>query len=528
MSNKSRATTVLLLITTFFFWSSAANAEVPVLKWERGLVQEVVLGGVAATNNWKLELQGNGIEALKFTESSKSKENFIVFSVMIPESAPIGSYILSAIKPGGEVKVIAGVNLIGVEKTKSYRVTQVPRDLLAIIGILVFLTGVASTLRARKYSELHFICTQRLYDPFENRPLREVLGQKIKSAPYAMRIKAITGFNTSVFKFFILREGELIHRISPQLYSFMPIIGFIGGAIAANESQKAGGIALATLLVFIAMALIGIVDAFSGAMAILGFWFVELASGNITSFRDILLMFAVAISWLGPILAATLFQNVLPRDFSRSANPPSAIGKLIGILSGSVFGASIFYLGQKLVNSVLIEINVQREISVLALGIIAASLVIRGLLDMSVVEKAPSGKNSEKYPAESLSIARVNSPQTATVVFAMVFGFTYLWTQSSQDSLMIAALFSAPYFLLLIRFNKFKIKFLARIPRNILIESSLITAAAFVIFEQVSTLPLLSDDRATRFLVLAGCPGIIHAIISNACDSASRAEILQS
>ena len=201
MSNKSRATTVLLLITTFFFWSSAANAEVPVLKWERGLVQEVVLGGVAATNNWKLELQGNGIEALKFTESSKSKENFIVFSVMIPESAPIGSYILSAIKPGGEVKVIAGVNLIGVEKTKSYRVTQVPRDLLAIIGILVFLTGVASTLRARKYSELHFICTQRLYDPFENRPLREVLGQKIKSAPYAMRIKAITGFNTSVFKF---------------------------------------------------------------------------------------------------------------------------------------------------------------------------------------------------------------------------------------------------------------------------------------------------------------------------------------
>jgi len=164
----------------------------------------------------------------------------------------------------------------------------------------------------------------------------------------------------------------------------------------------------------------------------------------------------------------------------------------------------------------------------LALGIIAGSLVIRGLLDMSVVDKAPNGKNSEKYPAESLSIARVNSPQTATVVFATVFGFTYLWTQSSQNSLMIAALFSAPFFLLLIRFNKFRIKFLARIPRNILIESSLITAVAFVIFEQISTLPLLSDDRATRFLVLAGCPGIIHAIISNACDSASRVELPQS
>ena len=527
MRNKTRATSLLLLLAPLFFWMSAANAEVPVLKWERGQVQEVVLGGVAATNNWKIELQGNGIQALRFTESSKSKENYIVFSVMIPESAPIGSYILSAIKPGGEVKVIGGVNLIGVEKTKSYRVTKVPRDLLAIIGILVFLTGVASTLRARKYSELQFVCTQRLYDPFENRPLREVIGQKIKSAPYAMRIKAITGFNTSVFKFFILREGELIHRISPQLYSFMPIIGFIGGAIAANESQKAGGIALATLVVFIAMAMIGIVDAFSGAMAILGFWFVELATGNITSFRDILLMFAVAISWLGPILAATLFQSVLPRDFSRMGNQPSALGKLIGVLAGSVFGASIFYLGQKLVNSVLIEINVQREISLLALAIITGSLLIRGLLDMSVVEKAPSGKNTEKYPAESLAIARVNSPQTATVVFAVVFGFSYLWTQSSQDSLMIAALFSAPFFLLLIRFDRFRIKFLARIPRNILIESSLITLAAFVIFREVSTLPLLSDERAMRFLILAGCPGIIHAIISNACDSASRAEILK-
>ena len=92
---------------------------------------------------------------------------------------------------------------------------------------------------------------------------------------------------------------------------------------------------------------------------------------------------------------------------------------------------------------------------------------------------------------------------------------------------MIAALFSAPFFLLLIRFDRFRIKFLARIPRNILIESSLITLAAFVIFREVSTLPLLSDERAMRFLILAGCPGIIHAIISNACDSASRAEILK-
>ena len=50
------AVVLLALLPTY-----SAVADVPYLKWERGQVQQVVLGGIAAENNWKIQLQGNGI-----------------------------------------------------------------------------------------------------------------------------------------------------------------------------------------------------------------------------------------------------------------------------------------------------------------------------------------------------------------------------------------------------------------------------------------------------------------------------------
>jgi hypothetical protein len=43
---------------------SASVAEIPFLTWERGQLQEVVLGGQAASENWRVELQGNGIHSI--------------------------------------------------------------------------------------------------------------------------------------------------------------------------------------------------------------------------------------------------------------------------------------------------------------------------------------------------------------------------------------------------------------------------------------------------------------------------------
>jgi hypothetical protein len=76
---------------------SASAAEIPFLTWERGQLQEVVLGGQAASENWRVELQGNGITGLELKKSSLNPQGFAVYSLVIPEDTPLGGYSIVAI-----------------------------------------------------------------------------------------------------------------------------------------------------------------------------------------------------------------------------------------------------------------------------------------------------------------------------------------------------------------------------------------------------------------------------------------------
>ena len=502
---------------------ASAFADVPYLRWERGQVQQVVLGGAAAENNWKIQLQGNGIVPLDFTVSEKAQGGYLVYSLFIPVETPRGPYLIAAIKNSGEIKVVATILLLG---TDVYKVTAVPRDLAFIIGIFVFITAVTSTIRARKYAQMTFLSTQKIpvIGAFKEQS-KEPLLLKIRNYPYSSRVKSIAGFETSLFKFLLIREGELLHRASKNLYAYLPIAAFLGGLIAANETEKAGGIAKASLAVFIAMAVISIADAYSGVLATLGFWLAQLAFGNISSFRDILLMLAVGIGWIGPIMGFAIFQSNVSRDFGKSDTAsPSPVGSAAVLVAGPIFGAAIFYFGHKLINSILIEIDAQRGISNLALAIIAGALLVRGLADGLIDNQKLQSSEETAQKLESITIARINSPKSFLTVAVCVFGFSYLWTTNAQSSALVTALFSAPYALLLIRFSKFSVPSLARVPRNILLEGLVVTAIAVYLFRDISTKPLLVDVMSRKFLILAGCPAIAHAIYSLVCDSSNRIE----
>jgi uncharacterized membrane protein len=123
---------------------------------------------------------------------------------------------------------------------------------------------------------------------------------------------------------------------------------------------------------------------------------------------------------------------------------------------------------------------------------------------------------------EAFEVVRVTSPMTASSTFLIILGFTYLWTEDGITSFFAAALFSAPYFFLFIRFEPLFTSFFGRIKRNIVLESSVAVLASFVIYKQISALPLLSDQRAETFLIAAAIPGLLHAIYSSICDSAQR------
>jgi len=527
MGNSLKKVLALALLFLATSPAIANSAEIPLLTWERGQIQEVILGGQAAEEDWRVEIQGNGIKNLVFNKSSVSSEGFVVYSLDIPADLPIGGYSVIAIDGTGEFNIVAGISLI---ETQAYTVTTQPLDLAFILTIFVFLTAVISALRARKYSQISFTSTQSSpEDSIYFNSSDSTFIERIASAPYRIRVRAIDRMPISMLRFLLLRDGELIHRASHKVFALFPVFGFFAGLVAVNETQRAGGIGSAGLAIFIGVGLIGILDAYSGFMAVLAFWVAQLLIGNISSFRDILIMISVGISWLLPILFASIIQTAVSRDFqnpNKSEDSSNFRFKILGIIGSALVGGAIFYFGQKLLNSVLVNFGETRNVSALAFSVIALAIIIRGVLDFTLLSSDTNKTVTDVLHVEEINISRVCSPATASGIMASVLAFAFIWTNSAQKSLIIALIFTAPYLVLLVRFNEIKSKFFAKAKRNILIESLVASAITFLVFTQVSDLPLLSEDKAQLFLILAGIPGLIHAIYSAACDSSDRQEII--
>lgn len=505
---------VALFFSVLFLMApiSASAFDAPLLVWERGRVQEVVLGGGNFTNQWETTLQGNGIEPLRFRESGRNPAGFIVFSLYIPNDFPLGAYTVHISGEKYPDKIIAGVNMIASQK---YKIIASPFDLSALITIFIFMTTTISVLRNRKYSELSIESTQnlpRLEDPVDF--TKKNFLQRLSQTPYRFRVDGIISLKESLFRYMLIREGELLHRISPSAYGAFPIYGFIGGAIAGVETLRNGGIASTPLTIFVVIALISIIDGFSGICAALGFWMVEALSGNVTSLRDLLVMFAIGFAWVAPSLLGGLYREMVAREF------PDYIANLCSGLIGGL----LFFFGHLLVNSVLTEPTprqINNWIFVLVIGI---AVSIRSFADNLVIGRAPKAHSIHRQ--ERIAIARVSSPQTAFILTATIFVFSYIWTGSATKAIIVALLFSLPYYLLFIRFTEFASLPFKSLPRNIMGESALISGLALIIYRQISTQPILVDQKSFLFLVYAAIPGIIHALYCAIYASLENREII--
>lgn len=513
-----------LLLISLFVGAPAANAaDIPLLTWERGRIQQVVVGGGAVENEWQMTLEGMGITPKQFTRSNQSSAGYAIFTIQLPDDLPTGGYTVVSVGTRSPRTVVAGINVI---ESLGYRIANVPLDLTKVIVIFVFLTALITTLRSRKYSNYSFPSTQdiNLLNPIL---MDDKLINRIKFFAYRWRIKTILNLPVSLFRYQLIREGELMHRLSRQVYAFLPLIGFVSGLIVTNESQKAGGIGAAGLAVFIAVGVIGTIDALSGITATLGFWLSQMFLGNITSIRDLLIVVSVSIAWVAPALFASLIREAVDLDLNNLFRKEIGFyARLVGVITSAIFGGLLFYFGQLLLNSVLVNFTETRKISLLAISIIVIALLIKGILDEVLILSKERPQSVVVSHKEELVIARVTSPQTAFLILASTFSFAYIWTQSAQKSLISAILFSIPYFLIFIRLGKLNFKLIGKDRRYILVEPVLVSGLTFIIYSQISSVPLFADRRAELFLILAALPGLIHGIYGLFCDSAEQREII--
>ena len=520
---KSILISVIIALFTAIPISDAVAVDVPLLTWERGRIQQVVVGGGAVENNWEMTLEGMDISPLSFKRSNEASAGYAVFTVQLPNDLPIGGYTVVSTGTRSPRTVVAGINVI---ESLSYQITAVPNDLTKVLVIFVFLTALITTLRSRKYANYSFPSTQNV-DITNPYLLDEKLINRIKNFAYRWRIRTLANLPTSLFRYQIIREGELAHRLSKPLYAFLPVIGFLAGLVVTNESQKAGGVGSVGVAIFIAVGVIGAFDALSGMTATLGFWLSQILVGNIASIRDVMIIVSVSIAWIAPALFSSLIREAVDLDLKKLLRVEIGFyGRLLGVLTSAIFGGLLFLFGQVLLNSVLMNFTETRNVSLLAISLVVIALILKAVLDEVLVLSKEHTSTKGIVRDEKITIARVSSPQTAFAVLITSFSFAYIWTQSAQKSAISALLFAAPYFLVFIRVGRLNFKLIGKGRRYILVEPILVAALTLIIYSQISSVPLFADTKAELFLILAALPALLHGIYGLFCDSAEQREII--
>jgi hypothetical protein len=496
----------------------AAAFDAPLLTWERGRTQQVVLGGGDYTSGWIVRFEGGSQEPIDFTRSEPNEAGYVVYSVDIPDSYEPGSYSVATYGEGSPRTLVAGITLIPGQS-----ITPVDSlyDLTLIVFFFVLLTVAVSALRTRKYTNLQYPLTQPLR--LDEDAIAPVGGRFSMAVISRVRANNLSDLRPSVFKFLLISEGELLYRLSPKIYSLAPFIGLLIGVLAGFETVRNGGLLETSAAIFLVIFLLAAIDPYSGIFALLSFGVVEVVAGELSSVRDLLILMAMAFSLVGSVLLAALLKHGAAFDYPSSRNPRSGLSLIVRSLISALFGVAMYYFGNLLANSIWYSEAPNRQVAPVHLAIVFAALLLRSFIFAAKIKS----DEEQHLNQEEFTIARLNSPTTAAIIHLVIFAFNYIWTEDALRALMVSTLFALSYYLIFINFESNAPDFFLRLPRNVTVESLTVAALALLAFTQVANRPLLSDELSFWFLIISIIPVIIHALLCAIWTTPADKEILK-
>ena len=112
---------LFLLILGISLGLPAKASQIPLLTWERGQNQDIVLGGPGA-GKWTLILTNNVGRNLVFKRSIPNEAGYFVFSASIPGDFPLGGYVISTISKTGERNDVAAVQIVKKSRNELLRI----------------------------------------------------------------------------------------------------------------------------------------------------------------------------------------------------------------------------------------------------------------------------------------------------------------------------------------------------------------------------------------------------------------------
>ena len=496
----------ILLVFTTLSMAPAHAEDIPVLTWEKGKEHNIVLGGNSQVKNWKIQLTSTTGETLDFKQSKLDPKGYVVFSVQIPDTYESGVYTVVTTGVDVPKKIVAGVKIVALS---DYNLIQIPTKLILILLTLIFLVSTLSIMRMQKYERIEYLRAK----PTEKLPGIFNLFAKF-------RMGAIAELHKSLFKFQLVREGELIHKLSPITWATLPFAtALLGGYIGLN-GELILGVSLIPFALYALAAIIGVIDPFSGFTAAIGFAFAQSISGNVTSVRSVMSLVAVGIGWVAPGILSSLYQDILNKD-----NYFHFAKKIVPDVVASVIGGLIFLVAQLLTNSFVDQVASIAVSTYLIPMILSAVIFARINLYRYLVKDLH--QTGENYQIRILVLPRVLSPRTITFAGLYLAGTVYVWTESLQFAVISSLLLSTPLALLMVRFDTPVIKAFKDAQRYILVEMVVIATVSFISFFYIQSLPLEVTAKGKLLILSTAIILFIHGFFSSVFDTSSRSEQLK-
>jgi hypothetical protein len=479
----------------------ASAADIPVLTWEKGKEHNIVLGGNGIVNNWKIQLESLGNPPLVFKKSRVDDRGFVVYSVNIPDSFPSGIFNVVTTNAQEEGKVVAGVRIV---EMSDYNLIQIPTKLFIILFTLIILISTLSMLRMQKYEKIEY--------------LRAKLAQAPRGPAgflYRFRDSSIEEIHRSIFKFQLIREGELLHKFSPIAWAVVPWVALGLGALVSANERLIQGVQLTPVLIYAGIAVIGLLDPFSGFMAGVGFAVVHCLTGDVSSVRGVMSLVAIAAGWFAPGLISSLYSDALNKD-----SYPMIIKRFLPDVLASAIGGLVFFSAQLLTNS-FADHPVPITASGYLLPALFSCLVFARIQGEKWLNKDlhQTGKN---YQVRVLVLPRVVSPRTIVFAAAYFAAAIYVWTESWDFALKTAAILVVPMLLLMVRFENPVIPVLRKLQRHIFVEVTIILALAYLVFNYIQSLPIEVTQKGRMFVSYTAVLLLIHGFYSSIFDSSHR------
>jgi hypothetical protein len=515
MKNNLRLLAAFFCLVTFLSTPLAKAADIPLLTWEKGKSQSVVLGGGNIDNKWKVFLKSSDAKLIELTPSISNQAGFIVYSLNVPRDISEGAYSVITKGDSSPETLVAAVEIMEMQR---YEITRVPGDLLFFLLSLALVFSTLAALRSKRFRVVTFLTSTGPKERFlAGEPVEGFIEHVHKLNRFEkLRINIYEQLPDSFFKFLLKSDSRGIHLEFPVLWSILPgvsiAVSSVFGFLTRNEIDLA--ITGLTLVLLVSLTFIGSLDIYSGMLG--AFFFIAVRLWLLPEFSISSIAFTIVTSlvFFLPALISSYFAALVKKPI---------ISGFYQVMNGLIF-QWVFPLAF-LHSSFLI----QRSIT----GSTQSTLGVEALLAAAIF----TGRQIEEFLSNSglkwrkrvrmveefeITLGRLISPSFVFSIFSLLAVIFYSWTLTFSTAVSLGLIVTAPLFLLIVRPTWQGLKFLNKVKRNHLVEMTAVAVLSSGAFLGVQYLPFVAGTSALQIVFLGLLPVFLHALISFAADLSER------